>query len=594
VEIDDEFTGRMMPGRRWSDGLHQAVEAKEGIPVRSENQTLASITFQNFFRMYDKLSGMTGTADTEAEEFAKIYDLDVTLVPTNRPMIRDDQQDVVFKTKQEKFDAVIEDIEARHAEGQPVLVGTISIETSEMLGKKLKKRGVPHNVLNAKHHEREAEIVAQAGRKGAVTISTNMAGRGTDIVLGGNPEMLALAKCHGDKNDPDYPEVFASFEKECSAEREEVVAAKGLHIMGTERHESRRVDNQLRGRAGRQGDPGSSQFFLSLEDDLLRIFEADRVKQWWDRVGVEEGEAIENRLLTRVIENAQKKVEARNFDIRKHLLDYDDVMNKQRQAFYGRRKEALRAQDAHAEVLDMVEGAIVTLLDRYWPEKGDADAEDLVDLAQAVTAQFGVAFDVSRAPFVENGRPAGDRDTLGRAILDTVTAVLEEKRKACDALAEQYAADGYPQFTDCERGILLQVLDSQWKDHLHTMDGLRDGIGLRGYASRDPKLEYQREGYQLFDEMDERIDQQALELVYKFALPPPPDQLPPRPSGIASRQGGPALAGAGPLANPPTGTPNRSASGTGSSGGGRQGRVGRNDPCPCGSGKKYKRCHGVA
>jgi preprotein translocase subunit SecA len=586
VVIVDEFTGRMMPGRRWSDGLHQAVEAKEGIPVRSENQTLASVTFQNFFRMYDKLSGMTGTADTEAPEFAKIYDLDVSIVPTNRPMIRDDMQDVVFKTTREKFEAVIEDIRERHEAGQPVLVGTISIETSEKLGRKLKKRGIRHNVLNAKHHEREAEIVAQAGRKGAVTISTNMAGRGTDIVLGGNPEMLALAKCGGDKESPDYQDLLVDYEGECAAEREEVVEAGGLHIMGTERHESRRIDNQLRGRAGRQGDPGSSQFFLSLEDDLLRIFEADRVKQWWDRVGVEEGEAIENKLLSRVIENAQRKVEARNFDIRKHLLEYDNVMNHQRQAFYTRRREALEREDVHSEILDMSEGAIVAQLEAQWPEKGEPDEETLATLAKALTAQFGVAFDPAGAPFVAEGRLETDRDAVGRAVFDRVTAALEQKKKECDALAEQYVAEGYPAFTDCERGILLQILDAQWKDHLHTMDGLREGISMRAYGQRDPKLEYQREGYALFEDMNARIDVQGLELVFKFALPPPPGQEPPRPS--ASPLGPPRERPAGPLARPGTGgAPGASAKE-------KAGKVGRNDPCPCGSGKKYKKCHGAA
>ena len=585
VVIVDEFTGRMMPGRRWSDGLHQAVEAKEGIPVRSENQTLASITFQNFFRMYGKLGGMTGTADTEAPEFAKIYDLDVTMIPTNRPMVRDDMQDVVFKSKREKFDAVVEDIIERHEAGQPVLVGTISIETSEMLGKKLKKRGIRHNVLNAKAHEREAEIVAQAGRRGAVTISTNMAGRGTDIVLGGNAEMMALANCGGDKANPDYPETLASFEDQCLEEREEVVEAGGLHIMGTERHESRRVDNQLRGRAGRQGDAGSSQFFLSLEDDLLRIFEADRVKQWWDRVGVEEGEAIENKLLTRVIENAQKKVEARNFDIRKHLLDYDNVMNSQRQAFYARRREAME-QDPHSEILDMAEGAIVAVLDSHWPAKGDLDPDAVDDLAKAMTAQFGVEFDPAAAPFVEGGKPAKDRDALGTAILDRITESLEAKKKECDALAEQYSAERYPDFAECERQILLQILDTQWKDHLHSMDGLREGIGMRAYGQRDPKLEYQREGFTLFEEMNARIDSQALELVFKFALPPTPDQAPnpetpvmPAPAPPPEAQGG--NQGRGPVARPGARAPSKVA------------KVGRNDPCPCGSGKKYKKCHGV-
>jgi preprotein translocase subunit SecA len=585
VVIVDEFTGRLMPGRRWSDGLHQAVEAKEGIQVRSENQTLASVTFQNFFRMYDKISGMTGTADTEAPEFAKIYDLDVVVVPTHRPMIRKDLSDVVFKTRREKFNAVVDEIVDRHETGQPILVGTISIETTEMLSRKLQKRGVQHNVLNAKHHEREAEIVAQAGRLGAVTLSTNMAGRGTDIVLGGNPEFLALDKCQGDKDHPDYPAVFADFEVQCAAEREKVVEAGGLHIIGTERHESRRIDNQLRGRAGRQGDPGSTQFFLSLEDDLLRIFESDRVKQWWDRVGVEEGEAIENRLLTRVIENAQSKVEARNFDIRKHLLDYDDVMNKQRTAFYQRRRDALSREDPHEEVLEMSEGVLVGVLDTYWPEKGEPEEETLAEMAAALQAQFGVAFDSQQPPFLVEGRPTRDRDALGRAVFDALVSVLEDKKKECDARAEEHAELGYPPFAAFERKILLDILDTQWKDHLLTMDGLREGIGLRGYASRDPKLEYQREGYALFEEMNQRIDVQATEVIFKFALPdvetdaprPRPGLgAPPRPPGAASR--------------PAAGAPRAGRPGDAQ----KPGKVGRNDPCPCGSGRKYKKCHGAA
>ncbi len=591
VIIVDEFTGRLMPGRRWSDGLHQAVEAKEGIQVRSENQTLASVTFQNFFRMYEKLSGMTGTADTEAPEFAKIYDLDVVVVPTNRPMIRDDLADVVFKTKREKFNAAVDEIRERHEAGQPILVGTISIETSEMLAKKLSKQGIRHNVLNAKQHEREAEIVAQAGRTGAVTISTNMAGRGTDIVLGGNPEFMALARCGHDKQHPEYSAALAQSEAQCLGEREAVVAAGGLHIMGTERHESRRIDNQLRGRSGRQGDPGSSQFFLSLEDDLLRIFESERVAQWWDRVGVEEGEAIENRLLTRVIANAQQKVEARNFDIRKHLLDYDDVMNKQRQAFYTRRREVMEARAVHEEVLDMAEGNIVNLLDAHWPEKGDPEPEALADLAAALESQFGVHFEAREAPFVVGGRPAAERDAFGRTVLDRVTATVEEKRKACDALADVHAEIGYPRFVDFERDILLRILDSQWKDHLHTMDGLREGIGLRGYASRDPKIEYQREGYALFEEMSDRIDAQALEIVYKFGLPEPVPEAAarsaPRPAGPAGAPGlraqrGPAGAGG------PAGGAASAVSPA------RARKVGRNDPCPCGSGKKYKKCCGAS
>ncbi len=578
VVIVDEHTGRKMPGRRWSDGLHQAVEAKEGITVQSENQTLASVTFQNFFRMYDKISGMTGTADTEAEEFAKIYDLDVMIIPTNRPQIRDDIADVVFKTKREKFDAVVEDIKERHETGQPILVGTISIETSEMLSKKLKKQGLKHNVLNAKHHKREAEIVAQAGRLGGITISTNMAGRGTDIVLGGNPEAMSLAKCQGDKEHEDYLDLLAKFESECRAEREKVLEAGGLHILGTERHESRRIDNQLRGRSGRQGDPGSSQFYLSLEDDLLRIFEADRVAQWWDRVGVEEGEAIENRMLTRVIEGAQKKVEARNFDIRKHLLEYDDVPNRQRQAFYGRRRMALDAENVHDEVLDMTEGVLVGILDMHWPDKGDPEPEQLGEIIQQLDHHFGVHFAIDEPPFEQ----IDSKDELGRQILERLVAFLDDKAVKCNEMAAQHAEIGYPDFQWFERDILLRILDGQWKDHLHTMDGLREAIGLRGYAQKDPKVEFQREGWAIFEELEGRIDEQAAQLIFKFVLPEPRAAAP-RP---LTRKAPPAPAAAG-----SSGT---AAAGSAAGATGEAKKVGRNEPCPCGSGKKYKKCHGAA
>jgi preprotein translocase subunit SecA len=590
VVIVDEHTGRKMPGRRWSDGLHQAVEAKEGIPIQSENQTLASVTFQNFFRMYDKISGMTGTADTEAEEFAKIYDLDVFLVPTNRPQIRDDVADVVFKTKREKFNAVIEEIQARHTLGQPILVGTISIETSEMLSKKLKKQGVKHNVLNAKQHKREAEIVSQAGRFGAVTISTNMAGRGTDIVLGGNAEAMALAKCQGDKEHPEYLEWLARFETECQAEREQTLEAGGLHILGTERHESRRIDNQLRGRSGRQGDPGSSQFFLSLEDDLLRIFEADRVAQWWDRVGVEEGEAIENRMLTRVIEGAQKKVEARNFDIRKHLLEYDDVPNRQRQAFYGRRRMALDAESVHDEVLDMVEGILVGILEMNWPDKGDPEPEQLGEIIQQIDHHFGIHFAIDQPPLDH----IDSKDDLGRQILDRLIAYLDDKAVKCNEMAAQHSEIGYPDFAWFERDILLRILDGQWKDHLHTMDGLREGIGLRGYAQKDPKVEFQREGWALFEDLEARIDEQAVELIFKFVLPEPRATAPrPLPSQTSGRQPNARSLPAGGAAPGQSAGLAAAGSASGTAPGGAVQKVGRNEPCPCGSGKKYKKCHGA-
>jgi preprotein translocase subunit SecA len=590
VLIVDEFTGRLMPGRRWSDGLHQAVEAKEGITVQSENQTLASITFQNYFRMYDKISGMTGTADTEAPEFAKIYDLDVLVIPTNRPMVRKDLGDVVYKTKREKFDAVVEDIKERHAQGQPILVGTIAIETSEMFAAKLKRAGIKHNVLNAKQHEREAEIVAQAGAKGAVTISTNMAGRGTDILLGGNPEYLALAKCGHDREHPEFLHWQGHFESACAKERDEVVAAGGLHIVGTERHESRRIDNQLRGRSGRQGDPGSSHFYLSLEDDLLRLFGSERIAGWMERLGLEEGEAIEHRWITKAIENAQKKVEARNFDIRKNLLEYDDVMNKQRQSFYGRRRVVLAREDVHEEVLEMVEGVLVGALDSHWPDKGDPEEEQVTALARALEVQFGVRFDASEAPFT--GR-ALDKDVVGRAILERLVAGLEEKERRWEELRAKYPQVNLITHRQLERDVVLRTLDRLWKEHLHGMDALRDGIRFRGYAQRDPKVEYAREGFQVFEEMNARIDSQSTEEIFKVwidesrladAARQIAAQAAPTPSQAAATP-----PKAAPLGSPaPLGAPPR-ALGAGAP----SSKVGRNDLCTCGSGKKYKRCCGA-
>jgi preprotein translocase subunit SecA len=600
VVIVDEFTGRLMPGRRWSDGLHQAVEAKEGIQVRSENQTLASITFQNYFRMYDKLSGMTGTADTEAPEFASIYDLDVLVIPTNRPMVRDDLADLIYKSRREKFDAVVEDIKERHERGQPILVGTIAIETSEMFASKLKRAGIRHNVLNAKHHEREAEIIAQAGAKGAVTISTNMAGRGTDILLGGNPEYLALAKCNHDRAHPEFALWLAEFERKCAGERDEVVAAGGLHVLGTERHESRRIDNQLRGRSGRQGDPGSTRFYLSLEDDLLRLFGSERMQGWMERLGLEEGEAIEHRWVTKAIENAQKKVEERNFDVRKHLLEYDDVMNKQRQAFYGRRRTALASTEVHDEVLEMLEGVLVTMLDAHWPEKGDPDPEQVVALARVLEAQFGVPFDPSQPPFAVEPGHALDKDVLGRAIHERLLGVLEEKERRWEALRERFPQVGLITHRQLERDVMLRTLDRLWKDHLYAMDSLRDGIRFRGYAQQDPKVEYAREGFQLFEEMNDRIDALVTEEVFKVwidedrlaqaasAMSPP--AAPAAAQGASTTASGAAPARAGALGSP-LGRPGGRPGGSARPGAGT--KVGRNDPCPCGSGKKYKRCCGA-
>ncbi len=606
VVIVDEFTGRLMPGRRWSDGLHQAVEAKEGIPVRSENQTLASITFQNYFRMYDKLSGMTGTADTEAPEFAKIYDLDVLVIPSNRPLVRQDLPDLIYKTRREKFDAVVEDIRERHAKGQPILVGTIAIETSEMFAGKLKRAGIRHNVLNAKQHEREAEIVAQAGAKGAVTISTNMAGRGTDIVLGGSPEYLALAKCGHDREHPDLPRWQAHFERLCRGERDEVVEAGGLHIIGTERHESRRIDNQLRGRAGRQGDPGSTRFYLSLEDDLLRLFGSERIQGWMERLGLEEGEAIEHRWVTRAIENAQKKVEARNFDVRKHLLEYDDVMNKQRQAFYGRRRAVLAGSDVHDEILDMVEGVLVGLLDAHWPDKGEPDPEQLTALARLLETQFGVAFDPTQPPFKTEGGHYLEKEAFGGSVHDRVVAILADKEQRWDALCERYPQVGLIRHRQLERDVLLRTLDRLWKDHLYAMDALRDGIRFRGYAQRDPKVEYAREGFGLFEEMNQRIDALVVEEVYKVWIDEARlEQAARQVAGSGAAAPGAATGEAeaskpaAARAAPALGSPLASA-GAGRAGAARPAarkgvaaaKVGRNDPCPCGSGKKFKRCCG--
>ncbi len=583
IVIVDEFTGRLMPGRRWSEGLHQAIEAKEGVQIQQENQTLASITFQNYFRMYSKLAGMTGTADTEAYEFQEIYRLETVVIPTHKPMIRVDHQDKIYRTVREKYAAIIADIKDCYARGQPVLVGTTSIENSEVLSNLLKKEGLPHQVLNAKQHAREAEIVAQAGRPKMITIATNMAGRGTDIVLGGNVEkQVQFVEADPSLSPEEKRARIEKLRAEWQSLHDQVVAAGGLKIIGSERHESRRIDNQLRGRAGRQGDPGESRFYLSMEDPLLRIFAGDKMRAIMDRLKMPEGEAIEAGMVSRSIETAQRKVEARNFDIRKHLLEYDNVMNHQRQAFYTRRREALEREDVHSEILDMSEGAIVAQLEAQWPEKGEPDEETLATLAKALTAQFGVAFDPAGAPFVVDGRMETDRDAVGRAVFDRVTAALEQKKKECDALAEQYVAEGYPAFTDCERGILLQILDAQWKDHLHTMDGLREGVSLRGYASRDPKLEYQREGYALFEEMNQRIDTQAADVIFKFALPEPVRQTPTRTMPGGAREEGPEASGAKPGAPPPK-----------KSGDSKTGKIGRNDPCTCGSGRKYKKCCGA-
>ncbi|MFV1957593.1 MAG: preprotein translocase subunit SecA, partial [bacterium] len=479
VIIVDEFTGRLMPGRRYSDGLHQALEAKESVKIESENQTLASITFQNYFRMYNKLAGMTGTADTEAAEFKKIYDLDVIVVPTHMPMIRGDFPDVIYRTRKEKNNGILEEIVDCHDRGQPVLVGTTSIENSELLSKMLKREGVPHHVLNAKHHENEAEIIAQAGRESSVTIATNMAGRGTDIVLGGNAQFLAMRKAKHTEGE-EYEKALSDYRSKCAGERENVLNAGGLHILGTERHESRRIDNQLRGRSGRQGDPGSSRFFLSLEDDLMRIFGSEKISGLMEKLGMTEGQEIENRMVSKAIENAQARVEGHNFDIRKHLLEYDDVMNKQREVVYGQRREILNSEDLSEWVSEMAADVLGYEMDIYIDPKAHGDEWDTEALSDRIYSIFGI-------------RP--DEEIFSGTVDEIAEALIESVQKKYADKEEQYGPD---LIRHLERIFLLQILDTQWKDHLYNMDQLRDGIGLRGYGQRDPLSEYKIEGFGMF------------------------------------------------------------------------------------------------
>ncbi len=526
VVIVDEFTGRLMPGRRYSEGLHQALEAKENVKIENENQTLASITFQNYFRMYDKLAGMTGTADTEAAEFKKIYNLDVVVVPTNQPMIRIDYADVIYKTKKEKYEAVLDEIEELNRLAQPVLVGTISIDVSEDLSKRLKKRGVKHEVLNAKHHEKEAEIVSMAGQKSSVTISTNMAGRGTDIVLGeGVPDL------------------------------------GGLHILGTERHESRRIDNQLRGRSGRQGDRGSSRFYLSLEDDLLRIFGGERMSGIMDRLGMEEGEPIEHNLISRAIENAQSKVEGQNFEIRKHLLEYDDVMNQQRMVIYRHRREALSGKSLKSSIEDMIKSKAEDIADAFADEKIPAEEWDLKGLEEEIFKQFSFRL------------PPMDDDTLEGLNADGLSQVIEEE--AFKVYKQREAEIGEEDFRYLERMIMLQVVDNLWKDHLLSMDHLKDGIGLRGYAQQNPLVVYKKEGYEMFSEMISRIQEQTLSILFRIQVEKPEkikELQKPKEQKLLFSSGKEELKKK-PVQRQET-------------------KVGRNAPCPCGSGKKFKKCCG--
>jgi preprotein translocase subunit SecA len=572
VIIVDEFTGRLMPGRRWSDGLHQAVEAKEGVKIANENQTLASVTFQNYFRMYKKLSGMTGTADTEAAEFAKIYNLDVNVVPTNRQMIRQDYADVVYRTEKEKFAAIVEEIKECHERGQPVLVGTISIEKSEKLAGLLNRNGVKHNVLNAKQHEREAEIVAQAGRKGAVTIATNMAGRGTDILLGGNPDFMYKQVLYREENLPESRklEIYEGIRSDCDKNKQEVVALGGLHILGTERHESRRIDNQLRGRAGRQGDPGTSRFYLSLEDDLMRIFASERVSQLMLKLGMEEGVPIEHGMVTRAIANAQKKVEAHNFEIRKQLLEYDDVMNKQREVIYRHRRAVLNGDNLINDLHDMMDSSVESYLNVYCPPDQYPEEWDVKGLTEVMQSQFGLD--------ITQGKHDG-----GDSLRDVGRDALQEDLRAHvrDAYAKKEQELGPDLLRFLEKTFMLQVIDHHWKDHLLAMDHLRDGIGLRGYGQKDPLIEYKREGFDLFAGMMERIKSDTLDRLFHVQAvrhegeqpPPQPAISRPQPKLTLNRGEEPVAAQA----------PVHRA----------DNKVGRNDPCPCGSGKKYKKCHGA-
>ena len=660
VIIVDEFTGRQMPGRRWSDGLHQAVEAKEAVKIERENQTLATITFQNYFRMYKKLSGMTGTAETEASEFDKIYKLDVVVIPTNRQLIRIENPDVVYRTEKEKFEAVVngimqEDntfahgIKHLHERGQPVLVGTISIEKSEAIAAILKKSGVPHEVLNAKQHERESNIVAQAGRKGAVTVATNMAGRGTDILLGGNPEamtrehflknrlampysqapaVIGAESQNGDANSAaaataapmvlfqhegkifqvpqdQWKPVYEDFASQCKAEHDEVVGLGGLHILGTERHEARRIDNQLRGRAGRQGDPGSSRFFLSLEDDLMRIFGGERMKALMFRLGMTEGVPIESGLISRRIENAQKSVEAQNFDARKHLLEYDDVMNKQRETIYAIRRSALEGKDQRDYVLGIAEDIARELVDTYCPREQHPGEWNTTQLLAEIHSQFGI--DVKSVGI----DPAGlNHDQLADAVAEAVTQKYADKEKQLTPDLVRWL----------ERRIILDVVDSQWKDHLLSLDHLKEGIGLRGYGQKDPLVEFKKEAFILFEDMMARIDNETIRYLFNVQVqmegPPPTEGAPqrrPTPPAAPRPLAAAASAAARVADEPPAQLPafaremerkqQRQEKEMQYQTGAAQAeppkpvragaKVGRNDPCPCGSGKKYKKCHGL-
>lgn len=499
IVIVDEFTGRLMPGRRWSDGLHQAIEAKEGVKVKNENQTLATITFQNFFKLYNKIAGMTGTADTEAVEFHKIYNLEVSVIPTNKIISRKDLDDVVYKTQNAKFKAITEDIRERRKKYQPVLVGTVSIERSEALSQALRKENIPHEVLNAKHHAREADIIAQAGRKGAVTIATNMAGRGTDILLGGNPEVMTR-QIIKDETSEEFQKGLMKFKEVCDAEKKDVIEAGGLYIIGTERHESRRIDNQLRGRAGRQGDPGESKFYLSLEDNLMRIFNGERIQKIMNTLNVPEDEPITAGMVTRAIEGAQRKVEAHNFDIRKHLLDYDNVMNQQRQAIYALRKSILEGVNLERTILDMLGDVVSVTLDAHVPEDGKTGQWDLKGLSAALQRQFGLTIDFDSQP-----QPA--LNDINNMVSQGVKTIYEKQKQTIGPLFEQV-----------QKMIVLQTIDQRWKEHLALIDHLKEGIGLRGYAQKDPLIEYKKEAFMAFENLNNLIQSESIEKLMKIQL----------------------------------------------------------------------------
>jgi preprotein translocase subunit SecA len=556
VIIVDEFTGRLMPGRRYSEGLHQALEAKENVKIERENQTLATVTFQNYFRMYKKLAGMTGTADTEAVEFKKIYNLDVVVIPTNRVLIRTNYADVVYRTEKEKFKAAVNEIAELYRVGRPVLVGTLSIDKSERVSEMLKRRGVPHHILNAKNHEREAEVVAQAGRSKAVTISTNMAGRGTDILLGGNPEFLALTMCKGQKESDEYRAALEKARNICEKDKQEVIGLGGLHILGTERHESRRIDNQLRGRAGRQGDPGSSRFYVSLEDEIMRIFGSDRVSPMLAKLGMTEDMPIEHPFISKAIENAQTKVEGHNFEIRKYLLEYDNVMNKQRETIYGMRREIMQDGDARERIFDMAGEICEDFVHEYAPEKVYPEEWDIASLKNKVYETFFLHIDFDSIEVKEM-----TREGLLDFVLKTATTFYENKEKDF--------AEG--ELRPFERFIIINSLDTFWKEHLLALDHLKEGIGLRGYAQKDPLREYQRESFDIFLDMLDRVKYDTVRKLYAVQ-PAKEEEIEYKEPVMSFNLGG-----------------DGSISGQQEK---KDKKIGRNDPCPCGSGKKYKKCCG--